>query len=280
MATNVIGHQMEPWWRLDDKVVMVTGASSGLGREFCVDLAKAGCRIIAASRRTDRLKSLCDEINQLSSSSASRAVAVELDVARDSKAIEASVQKAWDMFGCVHALINNAGVRGTVSSTLELSEEEWDDIFATNLKGTWLVSKFVCTRMRDANIQGSVVNITSASGLDRVLSRGSLAYSASKAAVHAATKVMALELGEFKIKVNSIAPGIFKSEITYKLMEKPWLKNYVSQAVPLKDLGTTDPALTSLVRYLIHDESNYVTGNIFVVDSGLTLRGVPLQSSL
>ncbi|GAB2237432.1 hypothetical protein Droror1_Dr00015334 [Drosera rotundifolia] len=280
MATNVIGHQMEPWWRLDDKVVMVTGASSGLGREFCVDLAKAGCRIIAASRRTDRLKSLCDEINQLSSSSASRAVAVELDVARDSKAIEASVQKAWDMFGCVHALINNAGVRGTVSSTLELSEEEWDDIFATNLKGTWLVSKFVCTRMRDANIQGSVVNITSASGLDRVLSRGSLAYSASKAAVHAATKVMALELGEFKIKVNSIAPGIFKSEITYKLMEKPWLKNYVSPAVPLKDLGTTDPALTSLVRYLIHDESNYVTGNIFVVDSGLTLRGVPLQSSL
>lgn len=124
MATHVIGRQLEPRWRLDDEVVMVTGASSGLGREFCVDLAKAGCRIIAASRRTDRLKSLCDEINQLSSSSASRAVAVELDVARDSKAIEASVQKAWDMFGCVQALINNAGVRGTVSSTLEFVRGE------------------------------------------------------------------------------------------------------------------------------------------------------------
>ncbi|KAL9273280.1 L-xylulose reductase-like protein [Drosera capensis] len=280
MATHVTGHQLEPWWRLDDKVVMVTGASSGLGREFCVDLARAGCRIIAAARRTDRLKSLCDEMNQLSSSGASRAVAVELDVAGGSKAIEASVQKAWDMFGCIHALINNAGVRGTVSSTLELSEEEWDDTFATNLKGTWLVSKFVCTRMRDANIQGSVVNITSVSGLNRVLFPGSLAYSASKAAVHTSTKVMALELGEFKIRVNSIAPGIFKSDITGKLMEKPWLKNYVSQVVPLKDLGTTDPALSSLVRYLIHDESNYVTGNIFVVESGLTLPGIPLQSSL
>lgn len=96
---------------------MVTGASSGLGRDFCIDLAKAGCRIVAAARRIDRLVSLCDEINGLGRTATSgdgdvRAVAVALDVTANSFAIEASVKKAWDAFGRIDGLINNAGVRG------------------------------------------------------------------------------------------------------------------------------------------------------------------------
>ncbi|GMP97860.1 hypothetical protein CsSME_00045959 [Camellia sinensis var. sinensis] len=109
--------QLEPWRHLGDKVVMVTGASSGIGLDFCLDLAKAGCKIIAAARRIDRLESLCDEINRLSSDSAGsssiRAVAVELDVSADGPAIESAVQKAWDAFGTIDALINNAGVRAS-----------------------------------------------------------------------------------------------------------------------------------------------------------------------
>ena len=125
--------QLEPWQNLKGKVVMVTGASSGLGRQFCLDLANAGCHVIAAARRVDRLKSLCDQINhavlcpQLPSSSSSdvnndddgsrirsanRAVAVELDVCGDGPTIEKSVQKAWDAFGRIDALVNNAGIRG------------------------------------------------------------------------------------------------------------------------------------------------------------------------
>ena len=96
---------------MSEKVVMVTGASSGLGRECCLDLAKAGCKIVAAARRIERLRSLCDEIN--GSGSDVRAVAIELDVSAKSSAIEASVGKAWDAFGRIDALINNAGVRGT-----------------------------------------------------------------------------------------------------------------------------------------------------------------------
>lgn len=102
---------LEPWRQLKNKVVMVTGASSGLGREFCLDLAKAGCRIVAAARRVDRLKSLCDEINMQSGSSA-RAMAVELDVSANGATIESSVQMAWEAFGRIDALINNAGVTG------------------------------------------------------------------------------------------------------------------------------------------------------------------------
>ncbi|CAI9782869.1 unnamed protein product [Fraxinus pennsylvanica] len=279
---------LEPWLELENKVVMVTGASSGLGREFCFDLAKAGCRIIAAARRIDRLKSLCNEINNGIASSRSndpsndqvRAVAVELDVCASGPTIEASVQKAWDSFGRIDALINSAGVRGRVHTPLDLSEEEWNQIMKTNLNGTWLVSKYVCTRMRDTKQGGSVINISSITGLRRGQLPGALAYACSKVAVNIMTEVMAMELGAFKIRVNSIAPGIFKSEITQGLMKKDWLKTVTFRTVPLRTFGTADPALTSLARYLIHDSSEYVTGNIFIVDSGATLPGVPIFSSL
>lgn len=91
---------------------------------------------------------------------------------------------------------------------------------------------------------------------------------------------MALELGEYKIRVNAIAPGVFKSQITANLIEKKWFKTVTSKIVPLKTRGTSDPALTSLVRYLIHESSEYVTGNIFIIDAGATLPGVPIYSSL
>lgn len=108
------GTSLEPWLELSPKVVMVTGASSGLGREFCLDLAKAGCRIVAAARRIERLQSLCDEINSSFKPGGGRirAAAVELDIGASAAAIEAAVEKAWDAFGRIDVLINNAGVRG------------------------------------------------------------------------------------------------------------------------------------------------------------------------
>ncbi|KAJ8770403.1 hypothetical protein K2173_015017 [Erythroxylum novogranatense] len=281
--------QLEPWCDLHGKVVFVTGASSGLGREFCIDLAKAGCRIVAAARRVDRLISLCNEINQLGSLSSSspegevgdkRAFAVELDVSANGPTVDNSVQKAWDVFGRIDALINNAGVRGSVKTPLDLSEEEWNNVFRTNLTGSWLVSKYVCTRMINAKIAGSVINISSISGLNRGHLPGGVAYASSKAGLNTMTKIMALELGAHKIRVNSISPGIFKSEITQALMQKEWLNNVARKSVPLRTYGTSDPALTSLVRYLLHDLSEYVTGNIFIVDAGATLPGVPIFSSL
>lgn len=112
-----MAESLEPWLQLENKVVMVTGASSGLGREFCLDLAKAGCRIVAAARRVDRLQSLCDEINNGLGSNEpgqgrAKAFAVELDVGANEPAIDSAVGKAWDSFGRIDVLINNAGVRG------------------------------------------------------------------------------------------------------------------------------------------------------------------------
>ena len=89
---------------------------------------------------------------------------------------------------------------------------------------------------------------------------------------------MALEFGAYNIRANAIAPGLFRSEITSGLMQKDWLKNVAEKTVPLRTWGTSDPALTSLVRYLIHDSSGYVSGNIFIVDAVATLLGIPLFS--
>ncbi|KAG5583329.1 hypothetical protein H5410_053956 [Solanum commersonii] len=284
-----VGRQLEPWGELAGKVVMVTGASSGIGREFCLDLSKAGCRIIAAARRIDRLKSLCDEINGISSNSSNestvssqelRAVALELDVSANGAAIKAAVQKAWNAFGRIDVLVNNAGIRGSVHFPLNLSEEEWEKIYNTNLRGAWLVTKYVCIHMRAANQGGSVINISSIDGLNRGKLPGSLAYASSKDALNSITKVMAIELGPYKIRVNSISPGIFKSEITERLVQKDWFKNVALKTIPLRTHGTLNPALTSVVRYLIHDSSEYVSGNIFIVDAGATLPGVPIFSSL
>ncbi|OAY66277.1 3-oxoacyl-(acyl-carrier-protein) reductase FabG [Ananas comosus] len=269
--------------RPEGKVVMVTGASSGIGRELCLDLAAAGCRVVAAARRVDRLRSLCREIDGSRSPAtppAAAAAAVELDVSAGAAAIEAAVASAWDAFGRIDAVVNNAGVRGGVYSSLDWSEEEWNINMTTNLTGLWLVSKYVCRRMRDAKQKGSVINISSIAGLERgQLPRG-VAYSASKAGVNSVTKVMALELGVHNIRVNSISPGLFKSEITEGLMQKQWLSNIATKTVPLRTFGTSNPAVTSLVRYLIDDSSEYVTGNVFIVDAGATLPGVPIFSSL
>lgn len=123
-----VASQLEPWRELTGKVVMITGASSGIGREFCLDLSRSGCRIIAAARRVDRLKSLCDEINGFSSNSNEssltqevRAVAIELDVSANGPIIEDAVQKAWDSFGRIDALVNNAGVRGEMHDYSRIS---------------------------------------------------------------------------------------------------------------------------------------------------------------
>ncbi|KAL8467650.1 hypothetical protein ACS0TY_031050 [Phlomoides rotata] len=274
--------QLEPWSQLEGKIVLVTGAFSGLGLEFCLDLAKAGCRIVAAARRTDRLNSLCDQINKMDdptvvrSGGSPRAIAVELDITANGSTIEACVKKAWNAFGHIDALVNNAGVRGQIKTSLELCEKEWNNVVTTNMIGSWLVSKCVGARMHSVGRGGSIINISSISGLNRGQKKGGVAYSSSKAGLDTMTKVMTVELGDYNLRVNGIAPGLFKSEITQQLIEKKWLKSYGKKIVPLRTFGTSDPALTSLV----HDSSSYISGNIFIVDAGNTVPGFPIFSSL
>ncbi|KAI3772595.1 hypothetical protein L6452_03785 [Arctium lappa] len=148
---------------------------------------------------------------------------------------------------------------GNVLGLLELSEEERDSTMRKNLTGTWLVSKYICIHMHNANLRGSIINISSNVGLDRPQSRGSLAYSTSKMGVVTLTKVMALELGTYKTRVNSINPRLFRSEITEVLMEKDWI-NHVAQR---------------FIGYVVQDITPYIVKVIFDVNGGdFVLRDV------
>lgn len=109
---NKVSDQLVTWSELGGKVVLITGASSGFGWDFSINLAKAGCKIIAAARRVDRLETLCNLINKSSSFNIPQAVPLELDITADPLVIEAAVQKAWKAFGHIDVLINNAGIRG------------------------------------------------------------------------------------------------------------------------------------------------------------------------
>ncbi|KAK9061132.1 hypothetical protein SSX86_018312 [Deinandra increscens subsp. villosa] len=288
--TTQVESVLEPWHDLTGKVVFVTGASSGIGKEFCLDLARAGCKIIASARRIDLLESLCDEINTMKNVSDAdseppetppfRAFAVQLDVSADEATIEAAVQKAWGAFGHIDALINNAGISGQPRNPLEFEEKDWEYIYRTNLTGSWLVAKHVGLRMRKAKRGGSVINISSIAGTNRVYLPGGVAYASSKAAVNTMTQVMAMELGTYNIRVNCINPGIFRTEITKGLVDKDWFNNVTLRTVPMKTLGTINPALTGLARYLIHDSSVYVTGSCFIADAGTSLATIPIFSSL
>lgn len=277
---------------LEGKVVMVTGASSGLGREFALSFARRGCHIVATARRTQLLISLCEEIEKLNNSSPAspqgdsnsrppiKAMAVELDISQSDAAVDAAVGVAWQCFGRIDVLINNAGFRGNVNSSLDLKEDEWNTVVTTNLRGTWLVSKAVGKRMCEAKRGGSIINISSIGGLWRGEVPGGLAYSASKAGINAMTKVMALELGMYNIRVNAVAPGLFRSEITAGLMEKDWLNTVARKIVPLQTWGDIEPTLTSTLHLLASDSSAYTTGNVIIIDLGQSIPGVPLYSSL
>ncbi|KAL1824820.1 hypothetical protein ACET3Z_011598 [Daucus carota] len=281
MANNVC-EQLESWSDLEGKVVLITGASSGFGWDFSINLTKAGCKVIAAARRVDRLETLCCLINKSSSSDAPLAVPLELDITSDPPVIEAAVQKAWTAFGHIDVLINNAGVSGSTMSSLKLSTEEWNRVFKVNLDGAWLCSKYIGLHMQSAGRGGSIINISSISRVNRGKNAGSLAYSSSKAASHTMTQVMALNFGEHSIRVNAIAPAIFRSAITKGLFETKWGRRVSDIIMPVANFydATVDPSLTDLVRYLISGSSKYVTGNIFVVDAGYTNAGVPIWSSL
>ncbi|KAK1401399.1 Short-chain type alcohol dehydrogenase [Heracleum sosnowskyi] len=156
--SNNVSDQLEEWFVLEGKVVLITGVSSGFGWDFSINLAKTGCKVIVAARRLDRLKTLCNLINKSSSPYTPLAIPLELDITSDPLVIEAAVQKAWTAFGQIDVLINNTGVSGS-TRTFKLSNEEWSRVFKVNLE--WLCSKYIGSHMQNASRGGSCYSSSS-----------------------------------------------------------------------------------------------------------------------
>ncbi|WP_062469529.1 SDR family NAD(P)-dependent oxidoreductase [Variovorax boronicumulans] len=185
-------------FRLDGRLVLVTGASSGLGMHFAQLLANAGARVAVAARRADKLQTVVDGITR----SGGEARAFSLDVGKS-----CSVRDCFDAvaaWGVPDVVVNNAGITVT-RALLDQTEEDFDSVMNTNLKGNWLVATEGARRMVAAGKCGSIVNVASILG-ERV-SGGVAPYAISKAGVIQATKVMALELARYGIRVNALMPG-------------------------------------------------------------------------
>lgn len=251
---------------LSGRVAFVTGASSGLGAQFARTLSKAGAAVVLASRRIDRLKDLRSELE----GEGGDAHAIELDVT-DVDSIKSAVAHAETEVGAIDILINNSGV-STTQRIQDVTEDHYDFMFNTNVRGSFFVAQEVGKRMlARANgsapgtyIGGRIVNIASVGGL-RVLPQIGV-YCMSKAAVIQMTKAMALEWGRFGINVNAICPGYIDTEINHHHWQTEQGQKLV-QMLPRKRVGHVHD-LDALLVMLCSDQSHFINGAVISADDG------------
>ena len=245
---------------LKNKVAIVTGASRGIGREIALRFAREGAKVALCARNVDQLNALRDEIK---AAGLEEPYVVPTDVSKEDS-IQSLVDSVIDKWNEVDILVNNAGITRD-GLLVRMSEEEWDEVMAANLKGAFLGTKAVAKQMMRQR-HGRIINIASVIGL--VGNAGQANYAASKAGIIALTKSAAKELSSRNILVNAIAPGFIRTEMTDKLPEA--VKNGILQAIPLKKYGSAADVAASAV-FLASDMSNYMTGQVLTVDGGMVM---------
>ena len=253
---------------LSGRVALVTGASGGLGAQFAKTLSRAGAAVVLASRRLEKLKDLRAQIE----AEGGAAHVVELDVT-DHASIKACIAKAEKEVGSIDILVNNSGV-STTQRLQDITEDDYDYIFHTNVKGAFFVAQEVGKRML-ARSRGAapgsfagarIINIASMAGL-RVLPQIGV-YCMSKAAVIQMTKVMALEWGKFGINVNAICPGYIDTEINHDHWETEQGKKLV-EMLPRKRVGKPED-LDSVLMMLASTDSHFINGAVIAADDGFS----------
>ncbi len=244
---------------LDGRIVLVTGASSGLGSHMAGLFAAAGASVVLGARRVDKLEARVAELQ----AGGHAAQAVAMDVT-DAASIAAALDAAEAGLGLPDVVVNNAGVEPGVFTYMTLEEDDWDAVMATNLKGAWLVSKEISRRWWSAERGGNIVNVASILGFRQ--QKGVTPYAVSKAGLVQLTKQIALEGARYGIRANAIAPGYFHSAVSSRLFESDEFSEFAKK-IPQRRAGEIDDYDGALLM-LASEASAHMTGQAVVVDGG------------
>ena len=261
--------------RLKAKVALITGGGTGIGQGIAELFASEGAKVVVSGRTEATLKQTVEQITKASGD----AIYVIGDVSRAVDA-ENMVRQTIEQYGKLNVLVNNAGVRASIETILDLTEEEWDRTFSIDAKGSWLCSKYAIPEMRKAG-GGSIIMVSSISA--HIGQRKQGAYNAAKGAQELLMKCMALDFAPDNIRVNSICPAWVETEMNHKqlslMKSKPdtvyppgFSYNDITKTLhPIGRIGTPEDCAWAAV-YLASDESAWVTGSSLMVDGGFTCQ--------
>jgi 3-oxoacyl-[acyl-carrier protein] reductase len=242
--------------RLEGRVSLVTGASRGIGRAIARTLALEGAIVFVGARDEARLAEVVTEV----ANEGGTAVALALDVA-DRTSVDAALQKVLEAQGRVDHLVNNAGITRD-NLLLRMKKEEWDQVLATNLTGTYLCTQAVLKPMIKQR-SGRIVNVASVVGLTG--NAGQANYAASKAGIIGFTKAVAREVASRSITVNAVAPGFIDTDMTAAMTDKA--RESLTASIPLGRVGRPED-IAAAVAFLVSDAAAYITGQVLGVDGG------------
>ncbi len=254
--------------RLQDKVIIVTGGAVGIGESACRVLASEGAKVAVTDLQDEKGRNVVEEITQAGGT----AEYWHLDVSSESE-VEQVFAEVLEKFGSIDVLVNNAGISGTNKPTHQITEQEWDQVMAVNVKGVFLCTKHVLPTMLAAG-GGSIINLSSIYGI--VGAPDLPAYHASKGAVGMMTKTDALLYAKKKIRVNSVHPGFIWTPLVEDLGNRSEVgvekfREQLDSLHPIGHVGEPDDIAWGIV-YLASDESKFVTGSELVIDGGYTAQ--------
>lgn len=250
---------------LSNKTALITGASSGLGRHFAGVLSQAGADVVVAARRMDRLEALAEEISK----KGGRALPVEMDVTSDESVSGAFAEIKEALGRPCDIIVSNSGMSRDTWFR-EQSEEDWNAVIDTNLTGVWRVGKHGSNAMVEAGVKGSIINIASITAHRPQMM--TTAYCVSKAGVEHLTRQMALENARYGIRVNSMAPGYYKTDINDAYLDSE-AGEAMRKRIPMRRFGEYHE-LDGALLLLASDAGSFMTGSSIVVDGGQLL--IPL----
>jgi dehydrogenase/reductase SDR family protein 4 len=248
---------------LDGKVAIVTGGSRGIGKAIALEYARAGADVVVASRKLEACQKVIEEIEK----TGRKGLAVSAHTGKIEQ-LEHLVDQALKRLGRIDILVNNAGTNPHFGATMDIEKAAWDKTFDVNVNGVFFLTQLVFNKwMRDHG--GVVINMASVAGLRPAPMTGT--YSITKAALIMLTQVLASELGAYNIRVNAIAPGFIRTDMSKAVWTSDMFKEEVKK-IPVPRLGETED-ITGAALYLASDASSFMTGETIVIDGGARHAG-------